>query len=153
MGYTLCLFLACMVDVINLCRNISEGVRPLIPPCSLTSLYALTNISYLNLPSSMFCMSSNARNSFFTILLYASIFPWQLWIRVWYSFILDTIMYKEMSEYVRCKLLSIIMHHSLGLTSIVYYPIFYTLRTSTDLFLPDHLLATFLEQSSRQLIM
>ena len=28
-----------------------------------------------------------------------------------------------------------------------------TLRTSTDLFLSDHLLATFLEQSSKQLMM
>ena len=36
-----------MVDVINLCRNISDGVRPFMPPCSLVSLYAFTNISYL----------------------------------------------------------------------------------------------------------
>jgi hypothetical protein len=31
-----------MVDVINLCRNISDGVRPLIPSCSFASLYAVT---------------------------------------------------------------------------------------------------------------
>ena len=74
MGYTLLLVIVCTVDVINLCRNISDGVRPFIPPCSLVSLYAFTNISYLSLPSSMFGISSTARNSFFTILLYASIF-------------------------------------------------------------------------------
>ena len=28
-----------MVDVINLCRNTSDGVRPLIPPCFLVSFY------------------------------------------------------------------------------------------------------------------
>jgi hypothetical protein len=44
MGYTLLLVLVRMVDVINLCRNISDGVRPFIPPFSLVSLYALTNI-------------------------------------------------------------------------------------------------------------
>jgi tetratricopeptide (TPR) repeat protein len=32
---------------LNVCRNISDGVNPFIPPCSLVSLYALTNISYL----------------------------------------------------------------------------------------------------------
>ena len=75
MGCTLLLVLVRMVDVINLCRNISDGVRPFMPPCSLVSLYAFTKISYLSLPSSMFGISSTARNSFFTILLYASIFP------------------------------------------------------------------------------
>src|SRR5215207_7720219 len=70
-----CLVFVRIVDVINLCRNTSAGIRPLIPPCSLVSLYALTNISYLGLPSSIFGISSTARNSFFTILLYASIFP------------------------------------------------------------------------------
>ena len=64
MGYTLLLVLVRMVDVINLCRNISDGVRPFMPPCSLVSLYALTNIlSYLILPSSVFGISSTARNS------------------------------------------------------------------------------------------
>ena len=51
----------------------SDGVRPFMPPCSLVSLFAFTNISYLCLPSTMFGISSIARNSFFTILLYASI--------------------------------------------------------------------------------
>jgi diadenosine tetraphosphate (Ap4A) HIT family hydrolase len=37
-----------IVAVIDFCRNISDGVRPLIPSCSLASLYALTNISYLS---------------------------------------------------------------------------------------------------------
>jgi hypothetical protein len=50
-----------MVDVINLCRNISDGVRPFMPPCSLVSLYAFTKISYLSLPSFMFGISSIAR--------------------------------------------------------------------------------------------
>ncbi len=64
MGYTLLLVLVRMVDVINLCRNISDGVRPFIPPFSLVSLYALTNIlSYLILPSSVFGISSTVRNS------------------------------------------------------------------------------------------
>src|SRR5215831_2280600 len=62
-------FFVYISDLINLCRNISDGVRPFIPPCSLVSLYALTNISYLNFPSSMLDISSTARNSFFTILL------------------------------------------------------------------------------------
>ena len=75
MGYTFCLVLVYVLDVINLCRNISDGVRPFMPPCSLVSLYALTNMSYLCLPSSMFDMSSTARNSFFTVLLNASILP------------------------------------------------------------------------------
>ena len=71
-----CLIFVRVVDVINLCRNISDGVRPFMPPCSLVSLYAFTNISsYLCLPSTMFGISFIARNSFFTILLYASIFP------------------------------------------------------------------------------
>ena len=70
-----CLVLVCVLDVINLCRNISDGVRPFMPPCSLVSLYALTNLSYLCLPSSMFGIYSNAMNSLFTILLYASTFP------------------------------------------------------------------------------
>jgi hypothetical protein len=42
------------MDAINLLRNISEGIRPLIPPYSLASLYDFTNISYHSLPSSMF---------------------------------------------------------------------------------------------------
>jgi hypothetical protein len=37
-----------IVAVIDFRRNISDGVRPLIPSCSLASLYALTNISYLS---------------------------------------------------------------------------------------------------------
>src|SRR5262249_1824948 len=68
-------FFVYISDLINLCRNISDGVRPFIPPYSLVSLYALTNISYLNFPSFMLDISSTARNSFFTILLYASTFP------------------------------------------------------------------------------
>jgi|SRR5689334_21282511 hypothetical protein len=63
MGYTFCLVLVYVLDVINLCRNISDGVRPFMPPCSLVSLYALTNMSYLCLPSSMVRISSNAMNS------------------------------------------------------------------------------------------
>src|SRR6476620_12275290 len=75
MGYTFCLVLVYVLDVINLCRNISDGVRPFMPPCSLVSLYALTNMSYLCLPSPMFCISSNAMNSLFTTSLYASTIP------------------------------------------------------------------------------
>ena len=41
MGYTLLLVIVRTVDVINLCRNISDGVRPLIPPCSLVSFTLL----------------------------------------------------------------------------------------------------------------
>ena len=75
MGYTFCLVLVYVLDVINLCRNISDGVRPFMPPCSLVSLYALTNMSYLCLPSSMVRISSNAMNSLFTTSLYASTLP------------------------------------------------------------------------------
>ncbi|HSF51808.1 MAG TPA: hypothetical protein VLA74_13695 [Nitrososphaeraceae archaeon] len=41
----------------------------MIPPCSLSSLYALTNIEYLLFPSSTSEIFSTARNSFLTILL------------------------------------------------------------------------------------
>ena len=64
-----------LCDLLNVCINISDGVSPFIPPCSLLSLYALTNISYLRFPSSMLDTSSTEMNSFLTILLYASIFP------------------------------------------------------------------------------
>lgn len=49
MGYTLLLG-SCIrtVDVINLCRNTSDGMRPLIPPCSLASSYTFTNMLYLD---------------------------------------------------------------------------------------------------------
>ena len=83
----------CYMDVINLCRKISDGVRPFMPPCSLVSLYALTNISYLCLASSKFGISSNAMNSLFTTLLYASTFSLQLRIRIWYLLILYLIVY------------------------------------------------------------
>ena len=55
-----CFFFVYILDLINLCRNISDGVRPFIPPCSLVSLYALTNMSYLNFPSSMVIFSNAA---------------------------------------------------------------------------------------------
>ena len=63
-----------MVDVINLCRNISDGVRPFIPPCSLVSLYAFTNISYLSLPSSVFGISSLLLETHFSLSCYMLLF-------------------------------------------------------------------------------
>jgi hypothetical protein len=38
-----CLVLFLVSDLLNVFRNISDGVSPFIPPCSLLSLYAMTN--------------------------------------------------------------------------------------------------------------
>jgi hypothetical protein len=142
-----------MVDVINLCRNISDGARPLIPPCSLASLYALTNMSYLSLLSSMFGMSSsNARNSLFTILCRLLFFL--------AAVNKNLVFVYPLSDCVLEKRLNILDVNCLPLSNIIFMclPLIViqssnTLRTSTDLFLSDHLLATFLEQSSKQLMM
>ena len=153
MGYTLLRALVCVLDVINLCRNISVGARPLIPPCSLVSLYVFTNMSCLCLPSSMFgkasllethssvscympplCLVTADKNSVF---VYLSL-TW-LCTRKCLN-ILD----------VNCLPLSCIILLGLPLMIIQSSS---TLRRSTDLFLSDHLLATFLEQSSKQLMM
>ena len=136
-----CLVLFLLCNILNVCRNISDGVSPFIPPCSLLSLYAMTNISYLCFPSSMLDMTSTEMNSFFTILLYASIFPWQLGIRIWNRFIFYVVMLKKAFKDFGCKLFTIVMQDFLGL-SINHNPLFSTSRTSILLFLSEYLLVT-----------
>ena len=120
MRYTLLLVLIRMVDIINLCRNTSDGVRPLIPPCSLVSLYALTKISYLCLPSFMFVY-----------------FALYLRIRIWYLLIFYRIVCKKASEYFGCKLFTIIMHYLLSLRIghilAVFFLIFLYYRKKQDM--------------------
>ena len=75
MGYTFLLgiIIAVMRYIECFCRNISDGVRPFIPPCSLVSLYALTNI-YHTLIFHHLCWIYHLQllrtHSLFTILLY-----------------------------------------------------------------------------------
>ena len=145
-----CLVLFLLCDLLNVCRNISDGVSPFIPPCSLLSLYAMTNISYLSFPSSILDMSSTEMNSFFTILLYASTFPCS-WDRNLESAYLLCCYAQESFKDFGCKLFTIVMHDFLGLPLIIIH-LSSTSRTSILLFLSVHLLATFLEQSSIQLM-
>ena len=152
MGYTLLLVLVCIVDVINLCRNISDGVRPFIPPCSLVSLYAFTKISYLSLPSSMFGISSmleiHSSLSCYMLLSFPETVDSEFGIRLSLIWLCTRKCLNILD--VNCFPLSCITLSGLPLIIIQSSS---TLRTSTDLFLSDHLLATFLEQSSRQLMM
>ena len=63
-----------ILNVISLCRNNSDGVRPLIPPGFLYLFYHLTNrASYLSLPSSMFELCSAAATTHFSLSCYMPI--------------------------------------------------------------------------------
>ena len=120
--------------------------------CSLSSLYALTNIEYLLFPSSTLEIFSTAKNSFLTILLYASIFPCSCGYLEGIDLSLMLLRFQKMSEYFRCKLFTIIMHYLFRFT-ILYNVVFkYLQYIYTSLFLSDQSLDVFLEQASSQLI-
>ena len=74
-----------ILNVISLCRNNSDGVRPLIPPGFLYLFYHLTNrASYLSLPSSMFELCSAAATTHFSLSCYMPILFCSVY-RIWES--------------------------------------------------------------------
>ncbi len=61
-------------------------------------------------------MTSTEMNSFFTILLYASIFPCTREIGIWNRFIFYVVMLKKAFKDFGCKLFTIVMQDFLGLS-------------------------------------
>ena len=129
MGYTF--LLGIIIDVMRsiecFCRNISDRVRPFIPPCSLVSLYALTNMSYLTLIFHHLCwiyylqpLRTHSLQSCYICFH----FSLQLRIRFWNCFIFYVVMLKKAFKDFGCKLLTVISHQLLWFT-ISYYPLFF----------------------------
>jgi hypothetical protein len=111
--FLLGIFLVC--DLLNVCRNISDGVSPFIPPCSLLSLYALTNISYLVFLDYAWYMLywNEFVLDYLVICLYFSL---QLGIGIWNRLIFHVVMSKKVFKDFGCKLFTIVMHVFLGLS-------------------------------------
>ena len=141
-----------MVDVINLCRNISDGVRPFMPPCSLVHCTLLQR--YHILVYHRLCLVyPQLLGTHFSLSCYMLLFSLVTADRnlVFVYPLSDCVPRKCLNILdVNCFPLSCITLSGLPLITIQSSN---TFRISTDLFLLDHLLATFLEQSSRQLSM
>lgn len=150
-----CLASLLLYDLLNVCRNISDGVRPFIPPCSIVSLYDLTNISHILFFHHMdwLCLQQWKEIHFWQS-CYMMLLP--------YLVIVDKnleLAYPSFMSLRSRKCLNILDINCFLLLSCIWFSLVfhwsllsiffqYIKDIRVLLFLSDHLLATFLEQSS-----